>query len=56
MGLKDDLLAADATLKDEDFLPITGFIVLQDDSDDEGAFIAQWNSKKTIPKGFKVGK
>jgi hypothetical protein len=31
------------TLTDEDFMPDTGTIVLQNDSDGRGDYIAQWN-------------
>lgn len=31
-------------------------IFLQDDSDGLGAYIAQWNYSKPIPKGLKLGK
>lgn len=34
----------------------TGVIVLQNDSDDAGDFIAEWNYSKPIPKGLKLGK
>lgn len=33
-----------------------GTIILQDDSDGEGAYIAEWNYSKPIPKGLKLGK
>ena len=31
-------------------------VVLQDDSDGQGAFIAKWEYSKPIPAGLKVGK
>ena len=31
-------------------------IYLRDDSDGQGAYIAQWNYEKPIPAGLKVGK
>ena len=31
-------------------------IVLQDDSDGVGAYIAEWNYSQPIPKGLKLGK
>ena len=31
-------------------------IVLQDDSDGEGAYIAKWEYSKPIPAGLKLGK
>ena len=33
-----------------------GEIVLQNDSDDKGDFIAEWNYSKPIPDGLKLGK
>jgi hypothetical protein len=33
-----------------------GVILLQDDSDGLGAYIAEWNYSKPLPKGMKVGK
>jgi len=35
---------------------INGTITLQDDSDDQGAYIADWNYAKPIPDGLKLGK
>jgi len=31
-------------------------IMLQDDSDGQGAYIAAWNYSKPIPDGLKLGK
>jgi hypothetical protein len=33
-----------------------GPVVLQDDSDGAGAYIAKWEYSKPIPSGLKVGK
>lgn len=35
---------------------INGTIVLQNDSDGKGDYIAAWNYNKPIPNGMKVGK
>jgi hypothetical protein len=35
---------------------INGTIVLQDDADGSGAYIAAWNYEKPIPQGMKLGK
>lgn len=43
-------------LTDKDFSPIGGLILLQDDSDDQGAYIAKWEYSKPLPKGMKLGK
>ena len=56
MGLKADLMLAIASLTDEDFSPMLDIIVLQDDSDGLGAFIAKWEFSEPLPEGFKVGK
>ena len=34
----------------------SGVIVLQNDSDDKGDYVAQWNYSKPIPDGLKLGK
>ena len=31
-------------------------IMLQDDSDGQGAFIVEWNYSKPLPAGLKLGK
>lgn len=31
-------------------------IIIQDDSDGKGAYIAKWDYEKPIPAGFKLGK
>ena len=56
MALYDDLIAALPELTQADFAPITGTIVLQNDADASGDFIAKWDYSKPLPKGFKVGK
>jgi hypothetical protein len=33
-----------------------GSIVLQDDADGEGAYLASWTYSKPIPEGLKLGK
>jgi hypothetical protein len=33
-----------------------GLIMLQDDSDGKGAYIAKWEYAKPLPKGMKIGK
>lgn len=42
------------TMSDFDFL--TGSILLQDDSDGLGAYIAKWEYSKPIPEGLTLGK
>lgn len=33
-----------------------GTIVLQDDSDGQGAYVREWNYSKPLPEGLTVGK
>lgn len=33
-----------------------GVVTLQDDSDGQGAYIAEWNYSKPLPEGLKIGK
>lgn len=56
MGLCEDLIAALPELTNDDFHPLKGTIVLQDDSDGQGAYIKEWNYSKPIPIGFTLGK
>lgn len=35
---------------------VNGTIVLQNDSDEKGDYIASWNYDKPIPDGLKLGK
>jgi hypothetical protein len=53
MELWQKIRAAYPELNDEDFVKT---IILQDDSDGQGAFIASWNYAKPIPDGLKLGK
>jgi hypothetical protein len=43
-------------LTDNNFHPVIGCILLQDDSDGLGAYIAKWEYTKPIPAGLKLGK
>jgi len=45
----------EVTDKDFDYLA-GGTILLRDDGDGLGAYIAQWDYSKPIPEGMKVGK
>lgn len=56
MSLYDDLINALPELTEADFAPKIGTILLQDDSDGDGAYIAKWDYDKPIPNGFKLGK
>lgn len=52
----DVILETYPELGNDDFHPVSGSIVLQDDSDDNGPFIAKWEYSKPIPDGLKLGK
>lgn len=56
MSLYDDLIAALPELTEAHFIPNIGSILLQDDSDGNGAYIAKWDYEKPLPQGFKLGK
>jgi hypothetical protein len=43
MALYDKILAARPNLTQDDFLPDTGTIMLQNDSDGKGDYIKAWN-------------
>jgi hypothetical protein len=55
MTLWEKIIAVYPELTDADFGSF-GTIVLQDDSDGAGAFIAKWEYSKPIPTGLKLGK
>jgi len=55
MSLYDDLIEALPELENSEVFA-NGIIILQDDSDGLGAYIAKWDYDKPLPKGFKVGK
>ena len=56
MTLYDDLVAVIPELTEKDFTPDDGVILLRDDSDGLGAYIAKWEYSKPIPAGLKLGK
>ena len=55
MSLYDDLIAALPELENSDAFNNLA-IILQDDSDGEGAYIVKWEYTKPLPDGFSVGK
>jgi len=55
MELWEKIIQALPELNSTDDLASLG-IVLQDDSDGHGAFIAKWDYPKPIPEGLKLGK
>lgn len=56
MNLWEQIIAIYPQLTDNDFHPSFGTILLQDDSDGKGAYIAKWEHELPLPKGMKVGK
>ena len=55
MGLFQELKEVLPELTDADFGPM-GTIILQNDSDGLGDYIAKWEYSKPIPDGLKLGK
>jgi hypothetical protein len=55
MTLHEQIIAAYPELKGTKTFA-DGVILLQDDSDGQGVYIAEWNYSKPLPKGLKLGK
>lgn len=56
MTLYEQLKAAMPELTEDDFHPMRGTIVLQDDSDGQGPYIAKWDYANPMPETFRLGK
>jgi hypothetical protein len=56
MDLYTQIVTAYPELTTNDFGGINGSILLRDDSDGKGAYIARWDYSKPIPAGLKLGK
>jgi len=56
MSLLEQIIEAFPELADNMKVFADGVIVLQDDSDGAGAYIAQWNYEKPLPAEWKLGK
>jgi hypothetical protein len=56
MTLSEQIFNAYPELTYTDFDPRDGCILLCDDSDGQGAYIARWDYSKPIPDGLKLGK
>jgi len=54
MALYDEVIAAFPELVIEDFYPENGTIILRDDSDGTGEYIAVWNYEKPLTKELKA--
>jgi len=55
LSMYDKLIKEFPALKDS-LAFYDGTIVLQNDADDAGDYIAKWDYTESLPKGFKVGK
>jgi len=55
MTIYETIIAAYPELANDKQIFIRG-IVIQDDSDGAGAYLAKWDYDKPIPKGLKLGK
>jgi hypothetical protein len=53
MSLYEQIIAVYPELTDKDFQTV---IILQDDSDGVGAYIAKWEYSEPIPDGLTLGK
>ena len=53
MALYEQIIAVYPELTDKDFHTV---ILLQDDADGIGAYIAKWQYSKPIPDGLSLGK
>lgn len=55
MALYDDLIAALPELADSSAFA-NGTIILRNDADEKGDYIAKWDYAKPLPAGFTLGK
>jgi hypothetical protein len=56
MELWQKIVEAYPELADDQYSAFTDKIILRDDSDGAGAYIAEWNYSKPLPEGLTVGK
>ncbi len=56
MKLWEQIIQAYPETADNDFAIFNKKIILQDDSDGAGAYIAKWEYSKPIPEGLTLGK
>lgn len=56
MSLWNQIIEVYPELTDADFNPFTGSILLRNDGDGFGDYIAKWEYEKPIPAGLKLGK
>jgi hypothetical protein len=56
MSLYDSIIQALPELENSEEFGIKGSILLQNDADESGDYIAKWEYSKPIPQGLKLGK
>jgi hypothetical protein len=56
VSLYEQIIEAYPELTDMDFHPDSGSILLRNDADSKGDYIAKWEFSKPIPTGLKLGK
>jgi hypothetical protein len=56
MSLFEQIVSVYPELSNTDFDPFHGIILLKNDGDGKGDFIAKWDYEKPIPTGLKLGK
>jgi hypothetical protein len=56
MSLWQQIVTVYPELTDSDFHPESGIILLKNDSDGFGDYIAKWEYSKPIPEGLTLGK
>lgn len=56
MKIQDEICKIYPELNDLPDIFLSRVILIQDDSDGKGEYIAQWNYSKPIPDGLKLGK
>jgi len=55
MDLFTEITKAYPELTNEDFIPNKGSILLRNESDGKGDYIAEWKYTKPVPTGLKIG-
>jgi len=56
MSIFNTIIEAYPELAENELKAFEKVVVLQDDADGKGVYLAQWNYEQPIPKGLKLGK
>jgi hypothetical protein len=56
MELWEKIIEVYPELAEDNFAAFSKQIILQNDSDGQGAYIAKWDYDRPMPEGFKLGK